>query len=201
MRLHLWKRSWTTLEETPNHSRCRAFHWHPVHNTYQIALMTARSEALGLPPRRVLFFVCLGRHFLSFLHRGRGRLKKSTLLVVVASFIRRISFENGDISESILGEMRLCSRAMKWFSDRLLGFLGSSQRPMSRRRAYRFRKIGNLSAGVAALCGPGRVPVPAPSAHSYEWERGTELHNYLLHDPLTALLHALTGFCECQPPG
>jgi hypothetical protein len=39
---------------------------------------------------------------------------------VVASFIRRISFENGDISESILGEMRLCSRAMKWFSDRLL---------------------------------------------------------------------------------
>src|SRR5215208_1050292 len=39
---------------------------------------------------------------------------------MVASFIRRISFENGDISESILGEMRLCSRAMKWFSDRLL---------------------------------------------------------------------------------
>jgi hypothetical protein len=39
---------------------------------------------------------------------------------VVASFIRRISFENGDISKSILGEMRLCSRAMKWFSDRLL---------------------------------------------------------------------------------
>src|SRR5215216_1973101 len=125
MRLHLWKRSWTTLEETPNHSRCRAFHWHPVHNTYQIALMTARSEALGLPPRRVLFFVCLGRHFLSFLHRGRGRLKWSTLLVVVASFIRRISFENGDISESILGEMRLCSRAMKWFSDRLLGHGGN----------------------------------------------------------------------------
>src|SRR5215216_4612834 len=40
---------------------------------------------------------------------------------MVASFIRRISFENGDISKSILGEMRLCSRAMKWFSDRLLG--------------------------------------------------------------------------------
>src|SRR5215203_1310932 len=75
MRLHLWKRSWTTLEETPNHSRCRAFHWHPVHNTYQMALMTARSEALGLPPRGVLFFVCLGRHFLSFLHRGLGRRK------------------------------------------------------------------------------------------------------------------------------
>src|SRR5215204_2039322 len=63
------------LEETPNHSRCRAFHWHPVHNTYQMALMTARSEALGLPPRGVLFFLCLGRHFLSFLHRGLGRRK------------------------------------------------------------------------------------------------------------------------------
>src|SRR5829696_8783017 len=48
--LHLWKRSWTTLEETPNQSRWMAFHWHPVQSTYQMALMTARSEALGLPP-------------------------------------------------------------------------------------------------------------------------------------------------------
>src|SRR5215208_364996 len=39
---------------------------------------------------------------------------------MVASFIRRISFENGDIGKSILGEMRLCSRSMKWFSDRVL---------------------------------------------------------------------------------
>src|SRR5829696_19266 len=92
MRLHLWKGSWTTLEETPNHSRCRAFHWHPVHNTYQMALMTARSEALGLPPRRVLFFLCLGGDFLSFVYRGRGMWKSSTLLVLVASLIRRISF-------------------------------------------------------------------------------------------------------------
>src|SRR5215204_4739301 len=38
-------------------------------------LMTARSEALGLPPRGVLFFLCLGRHFLSFLHRALGRRK------------------------------------------------------------------------------------------------------------------------------
>src|SRR5215204_1469994 len=28
--LHFWKRSWTTLEETPNQSRWRAFHFHPV---------------------------------------------------------------------------------------------------------------------------------------------------------------------------
>src|SRR5215208_2160090 len=28
--LHLWKRSWTTLEDTANQSRWRAFHWHPV---------------------------------------------------------------------------------------------------------------------------------------------------------------------------
>src|SRR5215210_1470442 len=72
--LHLWKRSWTTLEETPNQSRWMAFHWHPVQSTYQMALTTALSEALGLPPR-LLFLLFLGRHFLSFLHRGRGRWK------------------------------------------------------------------------------------------------------------------------------
>jgi hypothetical protein len=38
-----------SIEETPNQSRWRAFHWHPVQSTYQMALMTARSEALGLP--------------------------------------------------------------------------------------------------------------------------------------------------------
>lgn len=72
--LHFWKRSWTTLEETPNQSLWSAFHWHPVQSTYQMALTTALSDALGLPPRLVIF-VCLGRHFLSFLHRGRGRWK------------------------------------------------------------------------------------------------------------------------------
>src|SRR5215211_5191861 len=40
-------------------------------------LITARSEALGLPPRVVLFLF-LGRHFLSFLHRGLGRRMSST---------------------------------------------------------------------------------------------------------------------------
>jgi hypothetical protein len=38
-------------------------------------LMTARSETLGLPPFLLLFLFFLGRHYLSFLHRGRGRLK------------------------------------------------------------------------------------------------------------------------------
>src|SRR5215217_8494190 len=59
---------------------------------------------------------------------------------MVASFIRRISFENGDISESILGEMRLCSRAMKWFSDRLL------ERVRSRVGAYIYGNILVLAA-------------------------------------------------------
>ena len=62
------------LEETPNQSRWRAFHFHPVHSTYQMALTTALSEALGLPPR-LLFVLFLGRHFLSFLHSGLGRRK------------------------------------------------------------------------------------------------------------------------------
>jgi SAM-dependent methyltransferase len=54
--------------------RLIAFHWHPVHSTYQMALTTARSDALGLPPF-VLFVLFFGRHFLSFLHRGLGRRK------------------------------------------------------------------------------------------------------------------------------
>src|SRR5215217_5933309 len=62
---------------------------------------------------------------------------------MVASFIRRISFENGDISESILGEMRLCSRAMKWFSDRLL------ERVRSRVGAYIYGNILVLAAILA----------------------------------------------------
>src|SRR5215208_1913432 len=62
---------------------------------------------------------------------------------MVASFIRRISFENGDISESILGEMRLCSRAMKWFSDRLL------ERVRSRVGAYVYGNILVLAAILA----------------------------------------------------
>jgi len=37
-------------------------------------LITTRSEALGLPPR-LAFFLFLGKHFLSFLHRGLGRRK------------------------------------------------------------------------------------------------------------------------------
>jgi hypothetical protein len=82
------------------------------------ALITARSEALGLPPRLVLFLF-LGRHFLSFLHRGLGRRKQSTFLVVVASFIRRISFENGNIDKPILREVRLSSSFTEKFSDRV----------------------------------------------------------------------------------
>jgi K+/H+ antiporter YhaU regulatory subunit KhtT len=40
---------------------------------------------------------------------------------VVASLIRRISFGNGDyFGKPILGEMRLCSRFMERFSDRVL---------------------------------------------------------------------------------
>src|SRR5215216_5554338 len=179
MRLHLWKRSWTTLEETPNHSRCRAFHWHPVHNTYQIALMTARSEALGLPPRRVLFFVCLGRHFLSFLHRGRGRLKWSTLLVVVASFIRRISFENGDISESILGEMRLCSRAMKWFSDRLQDRDGGAGKGGAERDGCRAGDYGRV----------GRMESEHQKAQRSGVQRFVRRLRYRYHQPLERIPH------------
>jgi hypothetical protein len=41
------------------------------------------------------------------------------LLVVVASLIRRTSFENGDGGNPILGEMRLCSTFMEKFSDRV----------------------------------------------------------------------------------
>jgi hypothetical protein len=42
---------------------------------------------------------------------------------VVASLIRRISFENGDyFGKPILGEMRLCSRFMERFSDRVLEY-------------------------------------------------------------------------------
>ena len=95
--LHLWKRSLMTLEETPNQSRWRAFHWHPVQSTYQIALATALSDTLGLPPRLLLFLLFLGRCFLSFLHRGRGRRKYSTLLCVVASLTRRVSFADGKL--------------------------------------------------------------------------------------------------------
>jgi hypothetical protein len=41
---------------------------------------------------------------------------------MVALLIRRISFENGDIGKSILGEMRLSSSFTKRFSDRLLAW-------------------------------------------------------------------------------
>jgi hypothetical protein len=58
-----------TLEETPNQSLWTAFHWQPVQSTYQMPLMSALSETLGLPPRLpLLFLLLLGRHFLSFLH-------------------------------------------------------------------------------------------------------------------------------------
>src|SRR5215217_5917585 len=86
---------------------------------------------------------------------------------MVASFIRRISFENGDISESILGEMRLCSRAMKWFSDRLLGWkefcrtyvFPANRDKMKSRRAdsnrlplLQLRVIGQALQGFAEAC-------------------------------------------------
>src|SRR5215216_2662993 len=44
------------------------------------------------------------------------------LLVVVASLIRRISFEEGAIGSLILGEMRPSSSFTQKFSDRLLGW-------------------------------------------------------------------------------
>jgi hypothetical protein len=40
-------------------------------------------------------------------------------VVVVASLIRRISFENDDTGKPILGEMRLSSSFTERFSDRL----------------------------------------------------------------------------------
>src|SRR5215204_3339586 len=83
-------------------------------------LITDLSQALGLPPRFVLFLL-LGRHFLSFLQRGLGRRKQSTLfLVMLGSFTRRVSLENGGIGKAILGEVRLCSSFTQRFSDRLL---------------------------------------------------------------------------------
>ena len=45
---------------------------------------------------------------------------------------------------------------------RILRLLRSSQRPMSRRRAHRFLKIDNLSAGLATRPRPGLIRVPAP---------------------------------------
>src|SRR5215208_3455442 len=67
--------------------------------------------------------------------------------------------------------------------------------------SHRLLKIGNLSAGVAARMRPRSRSGPCPlRPHTNRWKRGTEQHNHSLHDPLTALLHALTGFCECQPP-
>jgi hypothetical protein len=47
---------------------------------------------------------------------------------------------------------------------RRVRLLRSSHRPMSRRRAHRFLKIGYLSAGVAAAHNPGRIKVPAPAS-------------------------------------
>ena len=51
------------------------------------------------------------------------------MLCVVASLIRRISFENSDyFGKPILGEMRLCSRFIQKFSDRVLVNLESMTR-------------------------------------------------------------------------
>jgi hypothetical protein len=52
---------------------------------------------------------------------------------VVASLIRRISFENGDSGKSILGEMRLCSTFMEKFSDRVLEYTLAAGPSMLRR--------------------------------------------------------------------
>jgi hypothetical protein len=54
---------------------------------------------------------------------------------------------------------------MLFTQRRGISVLGSSQRPMSRRRAPRFLKIDNLSAGVAARA-PPLDPVPAPARPS-----------------------------------
>jgi hypothetical protein len=60
---------------------------------------------------------------------------------------------------------------------RLIRLLRSSHRLMSRRRAHQFLKLGNLSAGVAAVRAPGhiRVPAPAPGTRTSPEPRGWRL--------------------------
>ena len=88
--------------------------------TYQIALATALSETLGLPPRFLLLLLFfLGRCFL-VPPQWSWKAEVVRLVVVVASLSERISFGNGDyFGKPILGEMRLCSRFMEGFSARV----------------------------------------------------------------------------------
>src|SRR5215208_1540987 len=85
---------------------------------------------------------------------------------MVASFIRRISFENGDIGKTILGEMRLCSRSMKWFSDRLLNSSASSG-AMSSSSASRSPSLIACATRLAKIlfsCADIRLLLPDPLA-------------------------------------
>src|SRR5215210_1134058 len=69
---HFWKRSWMTLLATPNQVRCTAFHWQPVHNTYQIPFTIARVSAGGRPGPRCAGG--LGNRRLILRHKGRGTM-------------------------------------------------------------------------------------------------------------------------------
>src|SRR5215208_7976718 len=105
--LHLWKRSWTTLEETPNQSRWMAFHWHPVQRA-RTYLGVDDGPIRG--PRPAAFGTLLlvfGQAFLEFPpQRARKMEVVHTPGCGSLSLIRRISFEEGDIGSLILGEMR-----------------------------------------------------------------------------------------------
>lgn len=71
-------------------------------------LITALRQALGLPPRLILFLL-LGKHFLSFLAEESGEAKVIDALLGCVRLLhkRHLLLENGDLGKPILGEMRL----------------------------------------------------------------------------------------------
>jgi hypothetical protein len=91
----------------------------------------------------------------------------SDLVAVVAPFsIKELRLVTVQLPEKSWPIRPVRCRRTRRRELRLIRLLRSSQRPMSRRRAHRFLKLDNLSAGVAAACAPGLAPVPAPSAHT-----------------------------------
>src|SRR5215210_6304328 len=71
--------------------------------------------------------------------------------------MRRISFENGDyFGKPILGEMRLCSRFMEKFSDRVLGNkVCRSSATTSRSRSSVFPKMAASPSAMRLQIGNG----------------------------------------------
>ena len=102
----VWKRSCKVLLDTWNQSRLTAFHWQPLHRTYQTPLITSRLLTLGLPGPISL------RPF------GRCSWASSTVLEAIdgnllSSFLcypyskRRLSLENFCFGELSFNRWRL----------------------------------------------------------------------------------------------